>query len=140
MKRLLVLTAVLLGVSALASGAEPGKEDARNIQGTWTVTIMEENGTKLPPPRETKVTFGADKFELTSLRGDLKYKLGTEKGIGTIDVTTVKGGKTFISGLYELKGDELKLCFGTVPGAPRPGEFTSQGGNRIWHLKRVSEK
>jgi uncharacterized protein (TIGR03067 family) len=139
MRRVLPLTVAALFLPFLAPvRAQPGKDDAKNIQGTWAVTAFEKDGKKETPPQAFKLKIGPDKIEPVGDDDPADYKLGVEKDLGTIDITPLKGpekGKT-VKGLYELKGDELKLCFPDEPGKERPKEFTSKGGYSIGYLKR----
>ena len=140
MKRLAMPLALALTLPALGSlSAQPGKEDAKNIQGTWDQVAYEKDGNKTATPNELKLKIGPDMIE--PVGKDLvpfRYKISVVKGQGALDVVPTKGvqeGQT-IKGLYELKGDELKICLGTVPGVERPKEFTSKDGYAILYLKR----
>src|SRR5262249_53888686 len=139
MRRVLPLTVAALFLPFLVPvRAQPGKDDAKNIQGTWTVTALEMDGKKAPPPMEMKLKIGPDKLEPVGKNDPAAYKLGVEKGLGTIDIMPEKGderGKS-LKGLYELKGDELKICMKGGPDSERPKEFTSKDGYAILYLKR----
>jgi uncharacterized protein (TIGR03067 family) len=141
MKRTLLpaLAACLLVLTGQA-GAEPGKDDAKKIQGKWTVTAVEQDGKEAPLPPEKKrgFTITADKM---SPEGDkpAAYKLGVEKKLGTIDVTPPGGKEETIKGLYELDGDTLKICLpARGPGAAgkRPEKLTSEGKQMLITFKR----
>jgi uncharacterized protein (TIGR03067 family) len=132
----LVLALILPALGSLH--AQPGKDDAKKIQGTWIVVAFETDGKKENPPEQFKLKFGPDTIEPVGRDDPAGYKLGVEKGLGTIDITPSKGsekGKTH-KGLYELKGDELKICVSRNPESERPKEITSTGGYGILHLKR----
>jgi uncharacterized protein (TIGR03067 family) len=49
-------------------------------------------------------------------------------------------GKT-VMGIYEVKGDELRLCV-AEPGKDRPTELSSKKGSgwKLWTLKRLLKK
>jgi len=138
-KRLVMPLALALTLPALGSlGAQPGKEDAKKIQGVWVMTAFEKDGNKVPAPAEFKLKIGADKIEPVGQDDPADYKLGVAKGLGTIDIVGSKGaekGKT-VKGIYELKGDELKICMPSGPEGERPTEFTSKNGAGILYLKR----
>ena len=54
-------------------------------------------------------------------------KLDPAKSPRAIDITGTKGpdeGKTFLA-IYELKGDELKVCY-DLSGKSRPAEFAAK--------------
>jgi uncharacterized protein (TIGR03067 family) len=137
MKRILSLTVFVLVVLCLGTArAEPGKDDAKKIQGNWVWTEDEKDGTKTPAPAPLKFKFGPEKIDLIGENDPAAYKLGVEKGLGTIDVTPDKGGGKTRYGLYELDGDDLKICLPQEFGAKRPAAFTSKDGHRIIYLKR----
>jgi uncharacterized protein (TIGR03067 family) len=139
MRRLLPLAVAVLFLPAFGSlHAQPGKDDAKKIQGTWIVAAFEMGGKKEAPPVELKLKFGPDKIEGFGDDRPVPYKLGVEKGLGTIDMTPAEGpdkGKTG-KGIYELKDYELKICLPDDITAERPKEFTSRGGYGIIYLKR----
>ena len=56
---------------------------------------------------------------------------------------TVAGGiqkDVVMEGIYELKGDELRLCIKVLGNKERPGEFTSPDGASIVLLKLKRQK
>src|SRR5438067_9143349 len=139
MKRVVLPFAFALTLPALGSlSARPGKDDAAKIQGVWLITHLETNGNKIAVPGELKWKVGPDKFETIGKDDAAAYKLGADKNLGTFDITNLKGpaqGKT-MKGVYELKGDELKVCMPRTPESERPREFTSKDGCVILYLKR----
>jgi uncharacterized protein (TIGR03067 family) len=139
MKRLVMPLALALTLPALGPlGAQPGKDDATKIQGTWDQVAYERDGNKTATPGELKLKIGPDKIVPVGKDDPFLYKIGVAKDQGIIDITPTKGlqeGQA-IKGLYELKGDELTICLGTVPGVERPKEFTSKDGYAILYLKR----
>jgi len=65
------------------------------------------------------------------------HKLDTTKSPKTIDITDTEGpfkGKT-VKGIYELKGDEFRICY-SLPGKDRPKSFTAKEGtgyhSHVW--------
>jgi uncharacterized protein (TIGR03067 family) len=115
---------------------EAAKKDLAKLQGVWTMTAMETEGHVL----------AAEDFEgRNSLyEGDaLSLRAGEtvrRRGIVTLDPTrTPKAMNTWdtdgpyadqtLPGIYELDGDNLKVCFAR-PGEPRPSKFSSnqEGG------------
>src|SRR5262249_35610944 len=64
MKRLAMPLALALTLPALGSlSAQPGKEDAKNIQGTWDQVAYEKDGNKTATPNELKLKIGPDMIE-----------------------------------------------------------------------------
>jgi uncharacterized protein (TIGR03067 family) len=141
MKRtlLLALAACLLVLTG-QTHAEPGKDDAKKIQGKWTLSAIERDGKEVPLPPEARrtVTITADKLEPAGQKA-APYKLGVEKKLGTIDVNPPEGKVKTVKGLYELEGDTLKICFpARKPGeeGKRPEKLTSEGGRELLTFKR----
>jgi uncharacterized protein (TIGR03067 family) len=138
-KRFAVPFAFVVVLSALASlQAQPGKDDAKKIQGIWVATEFEKDAIKRPPQGQFKLKISAEAIEAVGMDDPTMYKLGAEKGLGTIDITPSRGpdkGKV-IKGLYELKGDNLRICLPASPDSDRPREFTSRDGGGIIYLKR----
>lgn len=106
------------------------KKDLQQMDGSWAVTIHEKDGVKTPDEVNQKlkmrlvvkdgkyVVFSDDK-EVT--RGSIK--LNAAKKPREIDATDEGSSKgTVLKGIYELSGDEMKVCFG-APGEERPKEF-----------------
>jgi uncharacterized protein (TIGR03067 family) len=129
--------AVVFGPAVLC-GAQPGKDDAKKIQGVWVLKAVEKDGTAAKLSKEAKWTFGADQVVPENERDTAKYKLGVDKKLGTFDLTPTAGGdkgKTY-RGLYELKGDTLTICIPEEAGAARPTAISSKGKCLVMVLKR----
>jgi uncharacterized protein (TIGR03067 family) len=97
------------------------------MQGTWEVANFEGDN---PPPDIKQLVFKDDRM----LAGDLemgRFTLDPKKSPKHFDFTAGDGppfapqvrGK-LVPGIYELKGDELKIC-STVPDKERPTEFAA---------------
>ena len=54
------------------------------------------------------------------------YVIEPAKSPKTIDITMKEGDKGTAHGIYELKGDTLKICVAR-PNTERPTEFTEKG-------------
>jgi uncharacterized protein (TIGR03067 family) len=114
------------------------KQDADAIQGTWIVVAGEVLGKPLPAKTHPiSYVFAGDKYtyrEGTSST-EASFTLNPAKNPKQIDVKS-KDGFTQL-GIYELKGDELKLCINDG-GKRRPDSFaTSVENNNETHvLKR----
>ena len=130
-------------VPAALLEAQPGKDDAKKIQGVWVLKAVEKDGTAVKLPKEMKWTFGleaagAGQVVPENERDAAKYKLGVDKKLGTFDLTPLAGGdkgKTY-RGLYELKGDTLTICLPEEAGAARPTAINSKGKHLVLTLKR----
>ena len=111
--------------SGTASQTKPDKDA---IQGEWTAP---------PGLPATAFTFAGDKFLPWEGRkvdngGIAVFTLDPAKSPKQIDFKALSDGKTGL-GIYELRGDELKLCLAN-PGKERPSSF--DGKLPVLNLKR----
>jgi uncharacterized protein (TIGR03067 family) len=146
----LALFAAALGSfsAALAEEGAPKKELVK-MQGAWRLVRGEENGEPVSDyaVKNLELVVKGDQFTFTGV-APLTGKAG--RLTGTIDASTtpkcidlkVEAGSlkgTVLEGIYEWKGDELKLCLFWASGERiRPLEFeTKAGSNRVlFVLKR----
>lgn len=132
----------LLTVGLLVStGGSIRADDKEKLQGTWIVEKAVENGMELPAKeRESiKVEFKGDKMLLYEDKtpDSNGFTLEPGKTPKLISVTPDKKGEKPISGIYELAGDSLKICF-SRQGQKPPTEFSStkESGSLRLILKR----
>ncbi len=140
---LLVLAAGLL--LAADKPEEAVKKDREKIASSWTVVSRETNGTKVDEEELKKivVTFKADgSFEVQ--RDSEKVATGSSKIDPAkkpkeidIDIKAADGNERSVKGIYEIDGDDLKICAGGA-GKDRPKEFTGKAdtGNTLIVYKR----
>jgi uncharacterized protein (TIGR03067 family) len=113
--------------------AEKEKKDEEKIQGTWTVVSLESGGKKAPDDdvKNVKFVFKDDTVTINDPKREekAKIKLDASKKPKAIDIQPEdKGGdKKPVLGIYELKDDELKICF-AKGGGERPTELVSKAG------------
>jgi uncharacterized protein (TIGR03067 family) len=132
---LISTTVVLISAPVLRGG--DAKADLDKFQGTWDVTGYERNGEKFPVKA---ITFTGDNMKRYAVAGDPSpsrpewaIKLDPSKKPRAIDAMVLTGpqkGKTRV-GIYQLEGDELKLCFARPDVKERPGEFKSTEGSEL---------
>lgn len=144
---LLGLAAGLLIAGEAPKGGPAGK-DLEALRGTWVLVSAERDGKKLAEAevRKTRITFDRDRFTFPNAAG-----IGTSQ-TGAIEIdpgktpkqmdstSTTDGAKGEISlGIYELSGDDYKVCF-APPGKARPTEFASAPGTgvilQVWRRPR----
>jgi uncharacterized protein (TIGR03067 family) len=148
---MLRIPAVLAGLfvaASIAAAADPKEEavkkDLKALDGTWHLTDIVKDGKEVPIPPGSAVV------ELVISDGKYREKVGkdeVEVGTFTVDPSkspktmdvmilegTDKGKKQF--GLYELKGDELKVAF-APPGKDRPTALAGKEGVTVITYKRV---
>jgi uncharacterized protein (TIGR03067 family) len=132
----LVVIAWLAASGSLLGGGgkEAGEKELKKIQGTWRFIFQEMEGKPRPPKELVKltITFTDDKW---SVRDDGKvvqagtHKLDPSKKPGHVDAVVTEGegkGSTML-GIYELKGDKMKVVF-DPQGKERPASFISRAG------------
>jgi uncharacterized protein (TIGR03067 family) len=135
MKRLFGV--MLLAGAALAVGADDKKDDAvkeelKKMEGTWLLVSGESNGEMMPAEmvKTIKAVLKGDKLSIHF--GDNMVFEGTmtvdpSKKPKTMDtVTTTDKDKKGLA-IYELDGDNFKICVGNK--GERPKEFTGKKGS-----------
>jgi uncharacterized protein (TIGR03067 family) len=134
----------VLSVLAAPPGAGDGGSDRDKLQGTWKVTAATLDGTGVGPEIEQMkkgfvLVFRGDKV---TIKVEADYMLDPTKTPKQIDLSPSLGDakekNPTIRGIYELSGDDLKLCIGG-PDADRPTAFASEKGSRrmLLALKRA---
>jgi RNA polymerase sigma factor (sigma-70 family) len=130
-----------------AEGTSPQNPTLSNLQGTWVAVSAEAHGTQVPEDKvkEAQVTLviSGDRFTATA-RGVFtddggRKREATLKGVIQLDSTKQPGKFDLVdcrldagklkdvstngaAGIYELKGDSLKVCY----GPERPTEFKTK--------------
>jgi uncharacterized protein (TIGR03067 family) len=137
-------TAFLCGADA----ADDAKKDAKQLQGKWTLISAIRSGQEYPPEKlkgEVDVIFAGDTVQLVAAEkeakkpeGKITFKLDPTKKPKTIDMIPSNQKFEPILGIYELTGDQLKICF-RPSGDKRPTEFKSEtnSGCLLYVLKRL---
>jgi uncharacterized protein (TIGR03067 family) len=132
-----ILYLCLTFAASLTAFAASPSDDAKAVQGNWTMTKAE---LAAQPMSETVMKSISLKLE----NGKYEVFVGgnPDKGTYTIDSTTkpkgmtVTGtegpnhGKTFPA-IYEIKGDTLRICY-DLSGAKRPTEFKTLPGTKLY--------
>jgi uncharacterized protein (TIGR03067 family) len=136
----LILAATLVGLSLAAD--EPPKEDPRKteLEGNWIIVSVQVAGQKVETPAG-KVEIRGDSitFKVKGQQEDVKatFKLDPLAKPRTID--TVSPKNQIERGIYELKGNVLRLCV-SPPGLDRPLDFVSSPQTRATLLELQREK
>ncbi|MCX6875980.1 MAG: TIGR03067 domain-containing protein [Verrucomicrobia bacterium] len=88
------------------------KNDAEQIQGTWKFVSAEDSGRKTPDEAIKILKWVITKDKITQKFGDkttvFSYTLDLTKKPRCIDLT--EGIQKTNLGIYELEGDNLKIC------------------------------
>jgi uncharacterized protein (TIGR03067 family) len=128
----------LVSISLLTPVTRAGGDaNDRDMNGTWKPLSAELAGEKWPQQL-------LDTMKLIIKDDEYTVSVGKANDIGTvkrdpqkspkaIDVTGTKGpneGKTFLA-IYELKGDELRVCY-DLSGKSRPTEFATKADTELF--------
>lgn len=138
MRSTLLAVAAVLGMAVLlgASTADEKKspQSDKKLEGTWKLMKLEIFGKPPKDEKQLSLTFKGSKVTKKGPDGkddDADFKVDTSKTPHQIDIIpTAKAGKG-LRGIYEVKGDTLRLCLVSSSGdaakdVPRPTEFTSK--------------
>jgi len=136
-------------VVAVDKPAQDVKEVTDALAGYWDVTAAERDGVR---SREglpyTQLVFTGDRLTVTRVerpgeakspkeQNDARYKIDPKsKGIEVTFLNGLDQEKTFY-GVYELKGDDLKVCWGESKDKRPTALSTKKGsGTLLLILKR----
>jgi uncharacterized protein (TIGR03067 family) len=142
-------TLTALALALFAAGpprADDGPKGDKDLDGEWEAVSAARDGKELvlPPGGPPVLTFRGD--ALTVQDGDESYQasltIDAAKTPRTLDMTLVSGPRKgdVVRGLYEIKGDELRLCTAGV-GKERPEDLASTKGTgwMLMTLKRAKK-
>ena len=130
------------GILQSAVGKDTGDDVLKNIQGTWKFVSQSRDGKPRPNEEVTKqtITFAGDKW---TVHRDGKvvqagtHKFDPDKKPSQVDAVVMEGedkGSSML-GIYELKGDTMKVCF-DPKGKDRPTDFASKAGRMTATVER----
>lgn len=132
--RILGLSVTIACLTALAAAAQDAKLADPTPEGTWKPVTAELNGEAFPDDliRAMKLVIAKGKYTLTL---DTQVDEGTctndpKKSPRTLDIKGTKGpneGRTILA-IYEIKGDEMRVCY-DMSGKARPTEFSAKKGS-----------
>ena len=147
--RLARVAAVLVGLCVLSGVAgfmyprvgRPAAADNRpdwdKLQGVWALVALTMGGVSDSPEVQQlkqgnkEVVFEGD---TTFILMPVNFRLDPTKTPKQIDLIPKQQNPGFVfPGIYELNGDELKVCFNT-PGAERPTRFVSEKDSLVMLL------
>jgi len=120
------------------------KKDLEGLQGTWSLLSAMEDGKSLAEDKvkQTTIVIKDDTFRFPQLAEDATSNAGTIKLDATKkpkQMDTVSTEKEVMLGIYELHGDNYKVCFAPA-GKPRPNELTSKPGSgyilQVWERQK----
>jgi uncharacterized protein (TIGR03067 family) len=125
----LLLAALTLAASAAAAPADDkdAKSDLDKLQGKWKAMVGPNKDipfTLVVKDKTASVTITTPDGQERSFKGEVKLdEKKSPKQIDWVKFTRPDGTEAEANlGIYELKGDEFKVCNGG-PGNSRPTEF-----------------
>jgi uncharacterized protein (TIGR03067 family) len=139
MKAALLTVLAMAGVATLVQAAgQSAQVDKDALQGVWVAKSMESDGKPVPPEEVNRIrfTFRGDKL---LMQGNFKddreeecgYKIDPKSSPKQLDVIPPMV-KQPILGIYEVKGDELKVCLRHASSSEgRPTEFATKQDSRL---------
>ena len=125
-------------VSLVGAAARGGATlDAQEMDGTWKPVAAELAGEQWPKQvlDSMKLILKDDKYtvQVGEQSDNGEVKRDPSKSPKTMDIKGTKGpneGKTFLV-IYELKGDELRVCY-DLSGKSRPTEFATKPATQLF--------
>ena len=144
MFRRVILTALCIslatGLTVQALQESANEKDKKALQGKWDIVSVASAG-KEQKPKGAFVSFDGGKLTFTPKLVDFSefsFNLDASKTPKTLDLKS-EGDASF--GIYELKGDDLKLCLdGREPVSKnRPKEFVASEHTILMVLRRVKK-
>jgi len=139
--RLLSSMVVACGLLVIVAHAEEKKNDKDALQGSWMAVSGTEDGKAMAADKikDAVVTFKGDKLVLKhgGQESEHTFKIDSSKNPKEMDVDfDGKPGR----GIYELKGDTLRVAHGAMPDSPRPKNFESKEGSGVVVVEFKREK
>jgi uncharacterized protein (TIGR03067 family) len=131
------VVALLALAASVHSQDDAAKKDLKGMEGTWDVALVENDGKKVDDEKKQaaiKLVVKNAKYTIYFQGKKLatgQIKLDATKKPRQIDAIAEDGptkGKA-MKGVYELKGDEMRVCF-AQPGGERPTEFRTREGTQ----------
>jgi uncharacterized protein (TIGR03067 family) len=143
------ICAIVVAVGPLGAG-DKGKDDKfdpSKLVGTWTYVSGVENGKKLDADhfKKAKVVISKETLTLKAEKDAdtfvMTYELDTKASPITIKLTIKEGPQGVgakSTGIIELKGDDLKICY-DPSGKETPKTFEAKEGSNFhcFVLKRA---
>jgi uncharacterized protein (TIGR03067 family) len=130
------MTLVVAFLSGPSLADENGKKDLENLVGTWNIVSM-DSGKRAEEMDGFKLIISEKSIEFRAPSGATK-KMGEISRIDGVpkpaQIDLQNGTETGL-GIYELKGDNLKLIV-RDPGQQRAKEFKGSPQGMLFTLKR----
>jgi uncharacterized protein (TIGR03067 family) len=149
-KRIITVSIVALLAWGLCRGEDRPKDKFAELEGTWTISKMEVDGRNLLEKGEKWAIVIKDGKASSAKNNPKEEQLVLAKVLDPSKkpktVTFAYEGKLTFYGIYEVQGDELRVCGDGVdaateksPEARRPRKFDSKEG-LLLVFKREKDK
>jgi len=133
--------ALLLGIVALAAQPNAVEKDQKALEGKWNVVSHIKDGQdRLKELGKTTVTFDGNKISIAHDNGnteDATFSLDPSKTPKEINV--LPGKNETVLGIYEVKDNDLKICFKDPDSNERPKQFVADKNSSLVTLKRIGK-
>jgi uncharacterized protein (TIGR03067 family) len=141
---------LILGLGLLVASAPMAKDDDvaaedKKFEGVWVVTGLEVNGMAAPEENYSNQTFTFKGKEYVQKAGDQVIEAGTQdlnpkKKPKEMDIKVTEGETKdqLQLAIYEIEGDNLKVCAARHGDKERPKEFVTKAGSghMLFTMKR----
>ena len=133
----LMVPCLMMVLLAYSRGADNVQD---SLQGVWVAQSMEADGEPAPADavKRMRFTFKADTLLVKGNFGDdremeCSYTIDPKKSPKHLDFSPAKEKeKTPILGIFEVKGDELKVCLRHASSSNgRPTDFASKADSKL---------
>jgi uncharacterized protein (TIGR03067 family) len=145
MKQLILRTLALFATVTLFAATPTTPDDTKAIQGTWKPDNAELAGHRLSDSLTAKITLTLTDGAYTVTVGDSTdkgtYKIDPSTNPKSVTLTGTEGphqGKTF-TGIYDLDGDTLKICY-DLTGQQTPKDFKTEPGTKLYLVTYTRDK
>ena len=127
---------LVLGTGLTPAVAQQAGTAEKKLQGTWTATKAERDGTAADEVVGHRLSFTDDRFRIESKDGKVLYsgtvQVASKAKPAAIDLHHADGelkGKAW-RGIYAVKGDTLKICDNAPnPDKARPTALATKPGS-----------
>ena len=137
---------IALAISGRATAQGDRAKELKQLEGTWDVIALEVDGKVQPKEKAPKQIVVKDN-KLNGLGPEMTITLDPTKKPKWIELAFKKNNKLYpIRAIYEIKGDELKLCMPLAPKGKvfenkRPENFDTKASPvALFNAKRITKK
>jgi uncharacterized protein (TIGR03067 family) len=136
MRTILSVTLASVFVIGIAAAGDDAKADLKRLQGTWQVVSATSKGEKVPAEdiADLELVIEGDKINVREkgrIQERMTFKIDPGKKPRAIDFTHTEGSKKdkVDHAIYQVDGDNLKICVNEESGGARPTAFASNAGS-----------